>query len=108
MVRFQPNTVRLEPVTRTVFVKVRRQGSGQPCVSLASFASIPSGCLAPAGTRAKGSEADARMAIRAETGFIGQVACVGFGAGFYRCEYEWQKPERAVVVFKPAARVTML
>lgn len=72
------------------WVKVRRQGTGQPCASPSGLGVIPSGCLNPSGARAAGSGSEAAAATQGKIGgpggaYQGPVGCLGYGAGFWRC-----------------------
>jgi hypothetical protein len=85
-----------ETVPGVLWMKVRRKGQGQPCVSPTSFAAIPAACLDPYGTRLPATVADAWTAARRELQrvlglpFIYQgpkAGCFGYGAGYYTCEF---------------------
>lgn len=81
----------------TLWVRVRRVGNGQPCVSLVGFAAIPRGCLSTSGPpRVRGSVWDARLALRrAMATRMGRsglqwnatIVFLGYGAGFYTCTF---------------------
>lgn len=90
---------------KPLWVKVRRQGNGQPCASLAGLGSIPSGCLSASGTR---SSSVARFdAWEAASQFVsvwreshpvdgghgqqlqeGQGGLRGYGAGYFT--FSWR------------------
>lgn len=107
---FQSSSVRGQPFARALWVKVRRQGSGQPCVSLTSLASIPFGCLRVVGARLPGSVGDAKLALVKRTGAVLPPTCTGYGAGYYLCSYQFGETKgRAAVSFAPSkVSVTLL
>lgn len=89
-VTFKPQSD-AQPVRRTLWLRVRRQGAGQPCVSLAGLSSIPAGCVERSGPRRPGSTREAERAFLLHLKELGRpyfglsFSCTGFGAGFYRC-----------------------
>lgn len=107
---FQSRSARGTPHALVLFVKVRRQGTGQPCVSLKSLGAIPAGCLRTVGARVPGSIREARGEVRKRTGSVMSPECAGYGAGFYLCTYEIaDQPGRAAVSFAPTkVSVTLL
>lgn len=76
-----------------LWVKVRRQAKGQPCISTVSFAAIPAGCLDPVGARVRTTAADARNQMRAVVGehlgtsfpYQAIARCTAYGAGYFVC-----------------------
>jgi hypothetical protein len=81
----------------TLWVKVRRTGKGQPCVSTESLDAIAPGCLDTRGLpRVPGSLGDAgraqRLALQAKYQLSiiwqGPTSCLGYGAGYFECTYE--------------------
>jgi len=107
---FKSRSARGVPTASTVWMKVRQQGSGQPCVSLTGLAAIPAGCLRTVGARVAGSLREARAAVTARTAAVLPPECVGYGAGFYLCGYTVADvPGRAAVSFSPTkVSVTLL
>jgi hypothetical protein len=107
--------------TVALWVKVRRVGSGQPCVSLRSLATVPPGCLNPTGApRVPGSLVDAGFGLRrvmtTRMGTSGvwssAIGCLGFGAGFYVCTFdnpaERGQAEVTLTTRGPTAKVTAI
>lgn len=96
-----------------LWVKVRRQGAGQPCVSREGLAAVAAPCLNPIGIRTKGSVNDATTAMRLEIArrqgtsfpYQGPSGCAGWGAGFYTC---WFGSDDPTAPTNGRATVTML
>jgi len=107
---FKSRSARGVPTAATVWVKVRQQGTGQPCVSLTGLATIPAGCLRTVGARIPGSLREARAAVSQRTAAVLPPTCTGYGAGFYLCGYTVADvPGRAGVSFSPTkVSVTLL
>lgn len=100
---FQSKSVRGTPHAATVYVQVRQQGSGQPCVSLKSFAAIPYGCKRTVGARTPGSVNDAKQEVVKRTAAVLPPSCTGYGAGYYLCTYQaGDSTGRAAVSFSPS------
>ena len=80
--------------TAVLWVRVRKVGRGQPCVSLTSLAAIPAECLDPTGApRVAGDPylgLRKAMTIRMGTGGLwsSAIECIGYGAGFYTCTFD--------------------
>lgn len=105
---FKPQRIADPTETVGFWVKVRKQGTGQPCASPTGLGAIPSGCLNPNGARAAGTGDDAAAQTQAKIGgpgglYQGPVGCLGYGAGFWRCWFgtsdDTATSGHAVVVF---------
>jgi hypothetical protein len=92
-----------KPVRKaTLWVKVRKVGTGQVCANLKNFAAIPPSCLSRSGAPrlADGTTLHAWYALReamtvrmgTPTRWVAGIRCLGYGAGFYTCAFE--KAER--------------
>lgn len=119
--RFTPGHLSYDgPTAPTVFVKVRRQGKGQPCVSLTSLAAIPAACTNPAGTRSNPDPDKVDVALglglQKQLGlkypYQGPASCAGFGAGFFVCFFgtnvDDETAGHATVIFSPTPTVSIL
>ncbi len=89
--------------TKTLWFKVRRQGSGQVCASLAGLNAIPAGCLNPSGTRvasvrrfdawsaashwAGGVWKESHPLAQGQQLLIGQGGLRAYGAGYF--DFSW-------------------
>jgi hypothetical protein len=104
-----------------LWMSVRRVGSGQPCVSLRSLASVAAGCLSASGApRTPGTLIDGLMGLRrAMTTRMGtqgvwssSIDCLSFGAGFFVCTFdnpaERGEAEVTLTTQGPTAKVTKI